>query len=248
MNDKIVQQLINLEIDYKKSYLGLSFKDNNYFLFNHELKIYYQKLTGYILPDLRLHLMNVKEDNIKNYYPYIREEWIDMLSSDIKKADIVGSKFLEKLSEDLLSDFSHLFKAYQKTGADKLKHHFIQQFFNNKSHSVYLLIKNNPSLGIKTISKLKSPQLQFQLINQNNAILEELFNFFKKCSLKERNYLLTQYFDYPQDIPVDKYYRKWLGGEFIHVKFCKIIFGDKYEKAKNFIKQKNEMNLNINID
>jgi hypothetical protein len=242
MNEKIVQQLVKLQVDYEKSWGDFSLKDNDFSVFKHEYQAYYQPLVRDILPVLNKHLNNVKEERISHYYPYIKEEWIDLLTQDIRRTEIVGSQFLNKLSGDLLVDFAHLLKAYQKTGADHLKHHFLHQFFNNKANSIYILIKNNPALGIRTIAKLKSPQLQFALINQNISILEELTHFFSTCSLMEASYLLAEYFDYPDKSAVDKYYRKWVGGKFIHIKFCKLILGDKYESAKNFIKQKNEIN------
>lgn len=242
MNEKIVQQLVKLQVDYEKSWADFSLKNNDFSVFKHEYQAYYQPLIREIIPVLNKHLNNAKEERISHYHSYIKEEWIALLSRDIKKNEIIGSQFLNKLSENLLVDFSHLLKAYQKTGADHLKHHFLHQFFNNKANSIYILIKNNPSLGIKTIAKLKSPQLQFALINQNTSILNELTEFFSTCSLMEASYLLAEYCDYPDQTPVDKYYRKWLGGDFIHIKFCKLILGDKYESAKNFIKQKNEIN------
>ena len=242
MNEKIIQQLVNIQVDYERSWRDFSFKENNFLVFKHEYKAYYQPLVKEFLPALKKHLNNFREDRIINYHPYIKREWVDLFTQDVKRTEIVGSQFLNKLSENLLADFSHLLKSYQKTGADHLKHHFLHQFFTNKANSIYILIKNNPSLGIKTIANIKSPQLQFALINQSIPILESLTHFFATCSLMEASHILAEHFDYPNHIPVDKYYRKWVGGEFIHIKFCKLILGDGYENAKNFIKQKNEIN------
>lgn len=242
MNEQIIQQLIKLQVDYEQSWDEFILKNNEFAQFKHEYQAYYQPLIKEIFPEISKHLNVVKEQNITHYFKYVKTEWVSFCSQYIKKNEMVGSQFLNKLSQDLIVDFSRLLNSYTKTNSDHLKHHFLNQFFTNKANSITILIKNNPELGIRTIAKLKSPQLQFALINQHNEIKDALKDFFSNCSKMEAYYILGQYCEYPNDIPVNKYYKRWIGGEFIHIKFCKLILDDKYENSKYFIRQKNELN------
>ena len=242
MNEKIVQQLVKLHVDYKKSWHDFGMKDNDYAVFRHEYQAYYQPLVDNILPQIKKQLNNSREEKLDSYLDYIKPEWKDLLIQDLKRNDVVGSQFLIKLSETLLSDFSHLLNAYKKTGADHLKNHFLHQFLTNKANSIAILLKNNPLLGINTIASLKSPKLQFSLINNNKVILEELKKYFSTASIMEISYALSEFCDYPSHPNVEQYYKEWIGGNFIHIKFCKLILQEKYESAKAFIKQKHEFN------
>lgn len=242
MNENIVQQLVRLHVDYKKSWHDFGMKNNDYAVFRHEYQAYYKPLIDNILPQIKKQLKNIKEEKIDIYLDYVKPEWKDLLLQNLKKNNLVGSLFLTKLSENLLNDFSHLLNAYKKTEANHLKNHFLHQFLINKSNSIAILLKNDPLLGMYTIASLKSPKLQFLLINNNKIILEELRKFFSSASIMEISYALAEFCSYPNHPNVEVYYKEWIGGNFIHIKFCKLILEEKYESAKAFIKQKHEFN------
>ena len=49
---------------------------------------------------------------------------------------------------------------------------------------------------------------------------------------------VLNFFIYPLDVTINEYYEKWIAKEAIHIKFCKDILGDHYERAKNILKER----------
>lgn len=239
MDETIVQKMIKIQVNYEKSVAFFSHRDNAFALFEYQLKKYFQPLVEQIVPEIKA-LKNEKNHLIQPYTEFVLDNWKIPFLKELKKDNIVGAQFLNKLSEDLINDFGNLLMSYKKTNV-KLKHHFLSQFFKNKSQSILIILKNNTELGIKTISKLNCPPLQFALINRHEEIFRELSDYFLNCSKEEVYTILSKYMSYPQELTVDKYLNEWVGGDYIHIKFCKLILGNYYEDTKVYMKYKNEV-------
>lgn len=240
MNEQIIQNLVRIQVDYEKSLKSFKNKENDFALFDHEYKFYFEPLIRSAIPKLKDFLKTKEKEKIENYLPYILNNWHNSFIKEFKSSPVVGAQFLFKLSESTTKDFNCLLLSYQKTNT-KLQQHFLSQFFKTKSKLILILLKNNPELGLKTIANLKSPQLQLLLINKNSVILRELESFFMQIDRESVYRLISLYCNYPHDVKIENYVKQWIGNDRIHIKFCRNILGKYYEDSKKFMKKKNEI-------
>ena len=240
MNEQIIQNLVRIQVNYEKSLNSFKNKENDFALFEHECKFYFEPMIKSVIPQLKDFLKTNEKEKIENYLPYILKNWQNSFVKEFKSSSVVGSQFLFKLSESTIKDFNSLLLSYQKTNPE-LQQHFLSQFFKTKSKSILILLKNDPELGLKTIANLKSPQLQLLLINKNRLIFKELESFFAQTSRESVYRLISLYCNYPPDIKIENYVKQWIGKNYIHIKFCKNILGEYYEDSKKFMKKKNEI-------
>ena len=237
MNEKIIQSLVKIEVNYDSFIYDIDIA-NDFVFFLQEYEHYYKKIEELIISNLKKQLMLVKNDRVENYLPYIKKNWRDFFKKQVLQNSTIGSSFLQKLSVGLLSDFSHLSKAYEKSDS-KLKDTFLNQFLEKKTNSITILFKNNIDLALYTLSQINSPYLQFKLL-QVPEIQKEIIKYLEKASTVEVCIMLCNYFSYPRNTNIKEYLYLWNGQKSIHVKFCKNIFGQYYNQIKTFLKQKNE--------
>ena len=134
MNEKIIQSLVKIEVNYDSFIYDIDIA-NDFVFFLQEYEHYYKKIEELIISNLKKQLMLVKNDRVENYLPYIKTNWRDFVKKQVLQNSTIGSSFLQKLSVGLLSDFSHLSKAYEKTDS-KLKDTFLNQFLEKKTNSI----------------------------------------------------------------------------------------------------------------
>ena len=240
MNEQIIQKLVRLQVDYEKSFSFFKNKENDFALFEHECKFYFEPLVKIVIPQLKDFIKTNEKEKLENYLPYILKNWQASFVKEFKSSSLVGAQFLFKLSESTIKDFNSLLLSYQKTNS-QLQQHFLEQFFKTKSKSILILLKNDPELGLKTIANLKSPRLQFLLINKNFLIFKELESFFMQTNRESVYRLISLYCNYPHDVKIENYVNQWIGNDYVHIKFCRNILGQYYEDSKKFMKKKNEI-------
>ena len=127
-------------------------------------------------------------------------------------------------------------EAYEYKNDNEQKKQYILNFLKKKSPTIYKIIREDFELGLKTISQIKSPKVQFELIQCNKSIKQVCQKNLSNISNKEFLYYLSTYFCYPISPEIDVYYMQWKGLESLHIKFCREVMSDKYKEAKKFLK------------
>ena len=123
------------------------------------------------------------------------------------------------------------------------KKNFMNQFAINKQKGLLMILEKNPYLFLKTVANIRSPLMQYFMINKISKTIEILPNWFNSFTEIKFYIILIEYFFYPLNVEPKSYYNLWQGEPLIHVKFAKNILGDKYEDAKDFLKLKYQFEI-----
>jgi hypothetical protein len=215
--------------------------DNNYAYFRFAYINYYKPFQLYILKDLKKALEFTKEP-IDKYKEYILELFFELIKEDLKSEEYKESEFLERLSEATYSEFNQMLNNYKALGAESKKN-FMNQFAVNKKKALVMILEKNPYLFLKTVANIRSPLMQYFIINKISKTVEILPEWFNSFSEIKFYIILIEYFFYPLNVEPKRYYNLWQGEPLIHVKFAKNILGEKYDEAKDFLKMKYQFEI-----
>lgn len=241
MNKVLLNEISNLTEKYQKALLNFDSLNDEFALFNFEYRYYYKPFSDNILPEMIKSFKANPNDNFKIYEHLILPKYTQALFEEIIENKQINSFFLQRLSESITNDFNKLLVAYSKMN-EELKDNFIKQFANNKKSGLLMMADVNPELAIKTIANLCCPRLQFHLINNADVQITNKIAFFLNTYCWEHVMkILTEYCFYPQSIEPKTYLLQWEGEPFIHIKFCRKIMGNRYEKSKSFLKNQNNL-------
>lgn len=216
-------------------------ESNHYAYFRFAYINYYKPFQLYILKDLKKALEFTKEP-LDKYKEYIYELFFELIKEDLKSEDYNDSEFLERLSESTYTEFNQMLNNYKALSADAKKN-FMNQFAINKQKGLLMILEKNPYLFLKTVANIRSPLMQYFMINKISKTIEILPNWFNSFTEIKFYIILIEYFFYPLNVEPKSYYNLWQGEPLIHVKFAKNILGDKYEDAKDFLKLKYQFEI-----
>lgn len=226
---------------YQKMTPSMGEEGNNYAYFRFAYINYYKPFQLYILKDLKKALDFTKEP-LEKYKEYVLDVFFDLIKEDLKNNDYKESEFLERLSESTYSEFNQMLNNYKGLNAEAKKN-FMNQFAINKQKALLMILEKNPYLFLKTVANIRSPLMQYFMINKISKTIEILPNWFNSFTEIKFYIILIEYFFYPLNVEPKSYYNLWQGEPLIHVKFAKNILGDKYEDAKEFLKLKYQFEI-----
>lgn len=215
--------------------------DNQYAHFRFAYINYYKPFQLYILKDLR-NALNFNKEPLEKYKENILELFYELIREDLYSIENNDSEFIEKLSESTYMEFNQMLNNYKKLNTDGKKT-FMNQFIMNKKKGLIMILEKNPYLFLKTVANIKSPLMQFFIINKIPEVGENVPKWLLSFSDIKFYVILIEYFFYPLNVEPKSYYNLWQGESFIHVKFAKKILQSKYEDAKIFLKMKYEFEL-----
>lgn len=132
------------------------------------------------------------------------------------------------------------------TKKEEYKKSFIEEFIASNKDNLMSVAQYSPKMFLKTISDLRHPQFQYEILNIESENLTFVTKYLDSLNDKDFNEILKKLFAYPLDVTLEEYYRKWVGKSKIHVKFAKKILGKRYEKSKEMLKQKISNQYNEN--
>lgn len=241
MNYNLIKNITELNANYEKKLALFKDKDNiyNFFIFNYNE--YYVKFLTFCLKDLKKELFVSK--NIEPYTDLILPLFKTPILKKITEPYYDNNALLQLYSQ-VTKDVNTLLVSYQKL-PNHLKSNYIQQYIKSKEDLYNILSSKNLKLLIETISKIKSPKIQYFLINHNLNIRNSLLKYFESLSDIEKLEIIALYFHYPATISPQDYLNQWIGDSFVHLKFVQKILGDFYDTAKIFISHKNKINQSI---
>lgn len=234
MNEKLIQDIFHLNNNLERKLKAYS-PDNAFNFFKVEYENYFLPLYEEIVPELNQHLKNCPKDKKEQYYKFINQDWIAILETKLKNKALQNSANIS-ICDYLVKDINMYIEAYEYKNDSEQKKQYILNFIKKKSNTIYKIIREDFELGIKTISQIKSPRVQFELIQCNKEIKNICQQHFSNIGNKEFYYYLSMYFCYPISPEIDIYYTQWKGLESLHIKFCREVMGDKYKEAKKFLK------------
>lgn len=234
MNEKLIQDIFHLNGNLERKLKAYS-PDNAFIFFKVEYENYFLPLYEKIIPELFEHLKNCKKDKKEQYYTFINQEWIALLDTKLKNKAFQNSANIS-ICDYLVKDINMYIEAYEYKNDSEQKKQYILNFLQKKSNTIYRIIREDFELGLKTISQIKSPKAQFELIQCNKSIKQVCQQKLSNISEKEFFYYLSTYFCYPLSPEIDVYYMQWKGLDSLHIKFCREVIGDKYKEAKKFLK------------
>ena len=209
---------------------------NDYANFRFAYINYYKPFQLYILKDLK-NALKLHQEPLEKYREHILDMFYDLIKEEIYRSEHKDSEFIEKLSESIYEDFNLKLVNYKRLNG-VAKKSLMNQFVFNKSKALLLILEKNPYLFLKTVSKIKSPLMQFYIINKLPEVKNILPKLFMSFSTVKLQTVLIEYFFYPLDIEPKDYHNLWEGQELIHVKFSKNILSDRYKESKVFLKMK----------
>lgn len=215
--------------------------DNQYAHFRFAYINYYKPFQLYILKDLR-NALNLNKEPLEKYKEHILELFYDLIREDLYSITNHDSEFIEKLSESTYKEFNQMLSNYKRLNSESKKT-FMNQFAINKKKALLMILEKNPYLFLKTVSNIKSPLMQFFIINKIPEVSENVPKWLLSFSEIKFYVILIEYFFYPLNVDPKSYYNLWEGESLIHVKFAKNILQNKYEDAKNFLKMKYQFEL-----
>lgn len=245
MSHAIIAQINGLNKKYELLLPNRSSMSDEFALFHFDYIHYYKPFSSYILPEMLRHFKNNPQENFNSYEYLIHPKYSQALLEEMTENRKPNSDFLKKLSEDMVTDFNKLLIAYRKMN-NGLKDKFIENFIKNRKEAFIMLVNSNPELALKTVASLRCPKLQFYLLNSfDSSFSTRIHDFIQAYCWERVMKILTEYCFYPQHIDPKNYYHQWEGEGQLHIKFCRIIMGNRYEQAKKFLKAKSKYDFKI---
>lgn len=234
MNEKLIQHIFHLSSQMKEQKKGID--ENNAFLsFLIEYEYYFNPIYKDVVPKILEHVNLVKRERKEQYFDYIDSKWLPLIDKKLKQEKLFNAAN-HHICEYLVKDLTIYLEAYELKDDRLHKLQFIKDFTHKKSDIISKIIRDDFELGLRTISLLKCPKIQLDLIHSNKYINSIFKEQFSSMSEMERLYFLSQYFCYTQSPEIDEYFQQWIGHSKIHIKFCREILGSHYKQAKKFLK------------
>lgn len=234
MNEKLIQDIFHLNQNLERARKA-SHIDNAFLFFKIEYDNYFLPLMEEIIPVLIEYLEHSKKDKKEHYFNFINPDWIPLLENQIKRKKLINLAN-QSICEYLVKDLNMYIEAYELKNAPEEKLNFLVNFTKKRQETIIKIIKDDFELGMKTISALKSPKVQFELLHHNKEINAIFKHHFTNATKNEKLYWIKEYFCYPNNPDIDVYFIQWKGLDKIHIKFCRDILSDEYKDSKNFLR------------
>lgn len=226
---------------YQKMSPSIEEEENQYAYFRFAYINYYKPFQLYILKDLR-NALNHNKEPLDKYKENILGLFYDLIREDLYSVANKDSEFIEKLSESMYTEFNQMLGDYKSLSIENKKS-FMNQFVINKKKAMIMILEKSPYLFLKTVANIKSPLMQFYIVNKIQEVTSNLPKWLNSFSEIKFYIVLIEYFFYPLNVEPKDYYNLWQGEPLIHVKFAKSILGNKYEDSKKFLKMKYQFEI-----
>lgn len=237
----VLVKMKGLLAKYQRMSPSFEEENNQYAYFRFAYINYYKPFQLYILKDLR-NALNFNRENIEKYREYILDLFFELIKENIEGIEHKESEFIERLSESMYTEFNQMLSNYKSLNSEAKKT-FMNQFVINKKKALIMILEKNPYLFLKTVANIKSPLMQFFIVNKITQATEVIPKWMNSFSQVKFYTILIEYFFYPLNVDPKSYYNLWQGEPLIHVKFAKQILGEKYEEAKNFLRMKYQFEI-----
>lgn len=232
MEQNIINSLILYKQEFDKKYEEFAFKQDIESVHQHELANYLQPLIDNIVPLLSKYLKEEPDAKISHFNPYIVPKYHEIIKNEVINYEKNSINMIKNIGKNIIDSFLRDLMTNSKE-SDKYKLDFLNKFFKSSSHLFNVLIKNDVLYTLTVCSKLRNPKIQTMIIGKFS---NEFNVFINSCSQEFFDKEILPLFNYPLNISIEEYYKKWIAKEFLHVKFSKNILGIYYEYTKKILK------------
>lgn len=232
MNKEITESLVNITQIYEESYDDFAYKYDLIKSKEFEEVHYFDQILEQVVP---LIAIEVKQNGhiLSDYLEFIKPRYHDIVKKEVEFFEKNQELKVLKESEIIEKDFMEVLLKYNTN--PQMQEEEIAKFMKNHKAFYENTASTFPKMYFQVVANIRSPRIQYSLINSKTtrAPLKEYLN---KLSQRDFDQLLKDYFMYPLEVELDIYYKKWIGKNKIHVKFCKNILSNKYDYAKKATK------------
>ena len=237
MEQNIINSLILYKQDFDKKYKEFAFKQDLESVHQHELINYLQPLIDNIVPILAKSFKDYPTSKLSHYYPYIVSKYHETIKNEIINYEKNSINMIKNIGKNIIDSFLRDLMAHSKE-SDEDKAEFLNRFFKSSAHLFNVLMKNDILYALTVCAKLRNPKLQTMII----AKFSNEFNvFIESCPQEVFDNDILPLFNYPLNISIEEYYKKWIAKESLHVKFSKNILGTYYEYSKKILKHNSKL-------
>ena len=237
MKQKIIDNLINCKQNFDRSFEGFAYKMDMSAVFEHECQHYLNPICENIVPLLVKELKEDKSQKIEDYFSFISPKYHQAIKKEVETFEIVDENINKKISKDIVDDFLKKLMIHTQD-SEKLKLKFLIEHLKSIAPLLKGLLEKDPALCLSTCAQMRNPKMQNMIINSlSKDFTDKLTKFLEGQSVDVFNKTSLKLFCYPQESTVENYYKKWVGKDNLHVKFCKNILSVHYEESKQYLKK-----------
>ena len=232
MNRDITEALVNITQIFEERLEDFAYKYDAVKAKEFEDIHYFEPILEQWVP---LIAVEVKQngDNLSDYLEFIKPRFHDIIKKEVEFYEKNQELRVLKESEIIENAFMEVLLKYNTN--PKMQEEEINNFMTNHKSFYEDTALTFPQMYFQIVANIRSPRIQYSIINSKNT-RTALSNYLNRLSKTDFDKLLKAHFMYPLEIELDIYYKKWIGKNKVHVKFCKNILGSKYDYAKKTIK------------
>lgn len=232
MNKEITERLVNITQEYEEKYEDFAYRYDAVKSKEFEDIHYFDQVLEQIVP---LIAIEVKQngDNLNDYLEFIKPRYHDIVKKEVEFFEKNQEIKVLKESEIIEKEFMEVLLKHNTN--PQMQNEEISKFMKNHKDFYEETALTFPRMYFQIVANIRSPRIQYTLINSKTTRVP-LQEYLDRLTQMEFDQLLKDYFMYPLEVELDIYYKKWIGKNKIHVKFCKNILGKKYDYAKKATK------------
>lgn len=232
MNKEITESLVNITQVYEVKYDDFAYKYDSVKSKEFEDIHYFDQVLEQIVPKIAVEV-NKNGHNLQDYLEFIKPRYHDIIKKEVEFFEKNQELKVLRESESIEKEFMEVLLKHNTN--PQMQEEEIAKFMKNHKSFYEETAMNFPKMYFQVVANIRSPRIQYMLINSKTT-REPLKAYLGKLSKLDFDQLLKDYFMYPLEVELDIYYKKWIGKNKVHVKFCKNILGNKYEYAKKATK------------
>lgn len=232
MNKEITEILVNMTQIYETELDDFAYKYDLDKVKEFEDVHYFDPIMERVVPKIAI---EVKQNghSLEDYLEFIKPRYHDIIRKEIDFYEKNQELKVLRESEIIEKYFMEVLLKYNTNPVKQDEE--IERFMKEYKSFYEETAKTFPQMYFKVVANLRSPRIQYMLINSKKT-RQYLFDYLDNLGQNQFDSILREYFMYPLEIELEIYYKKWIGKNKIHVKFCKNILGKKYEYAKKAVK------------
>ena len=232
MNKDITEKLVNITQKYEEKYEDFAYKYDAIKSKEFEDIHYFDQVIEKVVPLIAIEVKQNGHD-LLDYLEFIKPRYHDIVKKEVEFFE--KNKELRVLKESGIIESEFMEVLLKNNTNPQMQNEEIAKFMKNHKSFYEETALTFPRMYFQIVANIRSPRIQYNLINSKTT-KDSLKDYLGKLSKIEFDQLLKDYFMYPLEVDLEIYYKKWIGKNKIHVKFCKNILGNKYEYAKKATK------------
>lgn len=232
MNKSITETLVNMTQDYEVKLDDFAYKYDAIKVREFEDIHYFDPIMELIIPKIAIEVKQ-NGDNLSDYLEFIKPRYHDIVKKEIDFYEKNQELKVIRENEIIEKEFMDVLLKYNTNPSKQDEE--IANFLTKYKSFYEQTALTFPQMYFPIVASIRSPRIQYSLVNSKN-VRAALLKYIESLSKTEFDNILKENFMYPLEVELELYYKKWIGKNKIHVKFCKNILGSRYDYAKKAVK------------